>query len=105
MYACKMQYHSPLTANEPLLSTNYPGLSLLRRGKDKDVYDLGDMLLLVCHRPAVGCRKKPEPGGTGKGKIINRLSDFWFRKLRHIFPNHLVSADSRCFPEPSEAAC
>jgi len=99
MYACKMQYHLPSSANEPLLSTDYPGLTLLRRGKDKDVYDLGDMLLLVATDRLSAAGKSLNQGIPGKGKIINNLSAFWFRRLRHIFPNHLVSSDSRSFPE------
>jgi hypothetical protein len=47
MYAFEMDNHETLNSAEPLLLTGFPGMTLMRRGKDKDVYDLGDMLLMV----------------------------------------------------------
>lgn len=99
MYAQALQIQLLSGPTEPLLLTNYPGLTLLRRGKDKDVYDLGDMLLLISTDRLSAGGKSLEQGVAGKGKIVNQLSAYWLRKLRNIFPNHLVSADSRCFPE------
>lgn len=91
--------NSPVSAAaEPLTSTHLPGIALLKRGKDKDVYDLGDMLLMVATDRLSAGGKNLGEGIRGKGVIINRLSAYWFRKLRRVFPNHLVTADSNCFP-------
>lgn len=88
----------PVHLPEPLLHTNLPGMTLMRRGKDKDVYDLGDMLLMVSTDRLSSAGKSLGQGFKGKGKIVNQVSAYWFRKLRKVFPNHLVSADPICFP-------
>jgi phosphoribosylaminoimidazole-succinocarboxamide synthase len=98
-----MQHNPSATSAAPLLVTNLPGMSLLRRGKEKDVYDLGDMLLLVSTDRLSAAGKSLEQGIAGKGKIVNKLSATWFRKLRTIFPNHLVCADIRGFPDAIRA--
>jgi phosphoribosylaminoimidazole-succinocarboxamide synthase len=99
MYAYDMQSHITSNSADPLLLTSCPGLTLLRQGKDKDVYDLGDMLLMVSTDRLSAAGKSLGQGFKGKGKIVNQLSAHWFRKLRRVFPNHLVSANTRCFPE------
>jgi phosphoribosylaminoimidazole-succinocarboxamide synthase len=99
MYAYDMENHTTLNSAEPLLLTTLPGMNLMRRGKDKDVYDLGDMLLMVSSDRLSVPGKILGQGVKGKGKVVNQLSAYWFRKLRKIFPNHLVSANTRCFPE------
>jgi phosphoribosylaminoimidazole-succinocarboxamide synthase len=99
MYAYDMQDNPTSTSADPLLLTSCPGMALMLRGKDKDVYDLGDMLLMVSTDRLSAAGKSPGQGVKGKGKIVNRLSAYWFRKLRNVFPNHLVSTDTGCFPE------
>ena len=47
MHAYDMRESVEQGSSEPLMATGLPGLSLVRRGKEKDVYDLGDMLLMV----------------------------------------------------------
>jgi phosphoribosylaminoimidazole-succinocarboxamide synthase len=99
MYAYDLQMHATSNTANPLLHTDCPGMTLMRRGKSKDIYDLGDMLLMVStdRLPAAG--KTLGQGVSGKGKMVNQLSAYWFRRLRSIFPNHLVSANPACFPE------
>lgn len=99
MYGCKMLHNTSSYSNEPLLTTDFRGLTLLRQGKDKDIYDLGDMLLMVATDRLSSGGKSLAQGFRGKGRIVNQLSAFWFRHLGKIIPNHLVSADDRCFPE------
>jgi phosphoribosylaminoimidazole-succinocarboxamide synthase len=74
-------------------------MTLMLRGKDKDVYDLDDMLLMVSTDRLSTAGKSLGQGVIGKGKVVNQLSDYWFRKLSDVFPNHLVSANIGCFPE------
>ena len=104
MYAFNMQNNLVSASAEPLTLTTFPGIALLKRGKDKDVYDLGDMLFMVATDRLSAGGKNLGKGIKGKGRIINQLSTHWFRKLRKVFPNHLVSADSSCFPEQLKTA-
>ncbi|MBI3553242.1 MAG: phosphoribosylaminoimidazolesuccinocarboxamide synthase [Elusimicrobia bacterium] len=76
-----------------LTKTDIPGLTLLRRGKVRDVYDLGDKLLIVStDRLSAFDHILPNPI-PGKGKILTQVSAWWFKKTAHLVPNHLISAD------------
>jgi phosphoribosylaminoimidazole-succinocarboxamide synthase len=72
-----------------LLETNLP-LSLFRRGKVRDVYDLGDKLFIVSTDRISAFDVVLPCGIPDKGKVLNRLSAFWFEKTAHILPNHLI---------------
>lgn len=73
-----------------LFESNLPGLRLLFRGKVRDVYDLGDELLIVASdRLSAFDVILPTPI-PDKGKILTALSNFWFEKLSGIIPNHLT---------------
>jgi phosphoribosylaminoimidazole-succinocarboxamide synthase len=82
-----------MTAAIPPSSVDIPGLALLRRGKVRDVYDLGDKLLLVAsdRLSAFDCvLPTPIPG---KGKILTRAALSWFDLTKDVVKNHLVTAD------------
>jgi phosphoribosylaminoimidazole-succinocarboxamide synthase len=69
------------------------GLALLRRGKVRDVYDLGERLLIVAtDRISAFDHILPTPV-PGKGRVLTQVSAFWFDKTTAIVPNHLLSAD------------
>jgi phosphoribosylaminoimidazole-succinocarboxamide synthase len=72
-----------------LLETNLP-LPLFRRGKVRDVYDLGDELLIVSTDRISAFDVVLPCGIPDKGKVLNQLSAFWFEKTAHILPNHLI---------------
>ena len=72
-----------------LLETNLP-LSLSRRGKVRDVYDLGDKLLIVSTDRISAFDVVLPCGIPDKGNLLNQLSAFWFEKTAHIIPNHLI---------------
>jgi phosphoribosylaminoimidazole-succinocarboxamide synthase len=72
-----------------LLETNLP-LPLFRRGKVRDVYDLGDKLLIVSTDRISAFDVVLLCGIPDKGKVLNQLSAFWFKKTAHILPNHLI---------------
>lgn len=84
--------------NDVLLKTNFPDLKLLRRGKVRDVYDLGDKLLIVatdrisCFDVVLDC------GIPEKGKVLTQLSLFWFDYLKDIGENHLITSDVEQYP-------
>jgi len=72
-----------------LLETNLP-LPLFRRGKVRDVYDLGDKLLIVSTDRISAFDVVLPCGIPDKGKVLNQLSAFWFEKTAHILPNHFI---------------
>jgi phosphoribosylaminoimidazole-succinocarboxamide synthase len=77
------------------------GLRLFNRGKVRDIYDLGDNLLLVAtDRISAFDVILPTPI-PGKGKILTALSEFWFGIIKDIIPNHLITTRIDQFP----AAC
>jgi len=78
--------------------TSLPGLPPPKRGKVRDVYDLGDTLLIVACDRISAYDHVLRPAIAGKGKILNQLSNFWFERLRGEVPNHLLATDPRDFP-------
>lgn len=75
---------------EPLLRTDAPGLPC-RRGKVRDVYDLGDRLVVVATDRVSAFDAVLPVGVPGKGRLLTALSAFWFDRLG--FENHLISLD------------
>jgi phosphoribosylaminoimidazole-succinocarboxamide synthase len=72
-----------------LVNTNLP-LPLFRRGKVRDVYGLGDKLLIVSTDRISAFDVVLPCGIPDKGRVLNQLSAFWFKKTAHILPNHLI---------------
>ena len=81
------------------VETQLSGLCLLRRGKVRDVYEFGDMLLMIAtDRISAFDVVLPTPIPM-KGAVLTQLSRFWFDMFRAIVPNHLVTADIDDFPD------
>lgn len=74
---------------EPVL----PQLGTPRRGKVRDVFDLGDTLLMVASDRISAFDVVMANGIPDKGKVLNQLSNFWFDRLSGICPNHLIETD------------
>jgi phosphoribosylaminoimidazole-succinocarboxamide synthase len=84
-----------------LLETNFPGLVPSARGKVRDIYDLGDSLLIVAtDRLSAFDVVMPTPI-PDKGRVLTQLSLFWFDRLRDAVPNHVLRGAD--FPAPFEA--
>ena len=85
-----------------IITTECPDLTLLHRGKVRDMYAIpgnDDKLLMVAtDRISAFDVIMPEPV-PGKGRMLTSISLFWFRLLGNSMPNHLISADSADFPE------
>jgi len=84
-----------------LYDTVFPDLNLLRlrHGKVRDIYDLGDALLMVAtDRISAFDVVIPSPI-PGKGRILTQMSRFWFEMMEGLIPNHLITADVERFPE------
>ena len=81
--------------------TNFPGLTPAARGKVRDIYDLGDRLLIVAtDRLSAFDVVMPTPI-PDKGRVLTQLSLFWFELLKDVVPNHVLSATE--FPAPFDA--
>jgi phosphoribosylaminoimidazole-succinocarboxamide synthase len=89
--------------NEALLYTQLPGIALWNRGKVRDIYDLGEHLLIVATDRISAFDCVMPNGIPDKGRVLTGLSLFWFDLTADLVPNHLVSADVAEFP-PSLAA-
>jgi phosphoribosylaminoimidazole-succinocarboxamide synthase len=87
----------PLTA--PLIETRLDGLAPQRHGKVRDIFDLGDSLLLVATDRISAFDYVLGSGIPDKGKVLTQLSAFWFARTQNIVPNHLVSMDVRTYPD------
>jgi phosphoribosylaminoimidazole-succinocarboxamide synthase len=78
--------------NLAISQTDFPDLSLRGRGKVRDIYDLGDKLLIVAtDRLSAFDVVLPTPI-PDKGRVLTQLSLFWFEKLANIVPHHVISA-------------
>ena len=87
---------------EAVWQTELPGHTA-KRGKVRDIYDLGETLLIVACDRISAYDHILQPGIPGKGKILNQLSNFWFEKLAHVVPHHLLATDVSDFPEALKA--
>src|SRR4030066_330913 len=84
--------------NSAIQHTNFSDLKFLNRGKVRDIYAVGDNLLLVAtDRISAFDVIMPNPM-PGKGVILNRMSAFWFKPMKDIIGNHIVSTDAVNFP-------
>ena len=87
----------PLAA--PLLETRLTGLAPHRQGKVRDIFDLGDSLLMVATDRISAFDYVLGSGIPDKGKVLTQLSAFWFERTGQIAPNHLLTTDVRQYPE------
>lgn len=78
--------------------THYAGLKLLSRGKVRDIYDLGDSLLIVATDRISAFDVVLATPIPDKGKVLTQLSDFWLTFLRGITENHFMSSDVADYP-------
>ena len=85
-------------AADAVWNTDLPGLPPPRRGKVRDVYDLGDTLLLVATDRLSAYDHILRPAIPGKGKVLTQLSSFWFERLADLVPHHLLATEPGDFP-------
>ncbi len=82
-----------------VLETNFPELNLISRGKVRDIYDLGDTLLMVTtDRISAFDVVMPDPLPE-KGKILTRISLFWFEVMKPLIQNHVISGNVDDYPD------
>jgi phosphoribosylaminoimidazole-succinocarboxamide synthase len=86
-------------ASNVISTTEFKTLKLKGRGKVRDIYDLGDRLLIVAtDRISAFDVVMPNPI-PDKGRVLTQLSKFWFNLTKEIVPNHLISAEVKDYPE------
>jgi phosphoribosylaminoimidazole-succinocarboxamide synthase len=94
-----------LALKHVLYDTVFPNLDLVKQGKVRDIYDLGDSLLMVADSLLMVATDRisafdvilPNPI-PDKGRILTHMSRFWFQQTKSIVANHLISTDVNTFP-------
>ena len=81
-----------------VLKTDFDGLTLVNRGKVRDLYDLGDSLLIVSTDRLSAFDVVLPDGSPRKGEVLNKMALFWFGQVEDIMPNHIITADVNEFP-------
>jgi phosphoribosylaminoimidazole-succinocarboxamide synthase len=81
-----------------ITQTNFPNLTLVNRGKVRDIYDFGDSLLIVATDRLSAYDVVMRQGIPFKGKVLTQISDFWFEQMKDIIANHLKSSIVYEFP-------
>jgi phosphoribosylaminoimidazole-succinocarboxamide synthase len=85
--------------SQPISQTDFPGLKLLKRGKVRDMYDLGEHLLMVAtDRISAFDVVMTEPI-PDKGVILTQISLFWFERMKPIVANHVVTGNVDEYPK------
>ena len=80
--------------------TNLPGMKLMNRGKVRDIYDLGNDLLIVATDRISAFDVVMDDPIPDKGRVLTRISAFWFEVTENIIRNHMISIHPAVFPPP-----
>ncbi|MGO8814002.1 MAG: phosphoribosylaminoimidazolesuccinocarboxamide synthase [Terriglobia bacterium] len=88
----------PYSKQPVLLETNLPGVKLFSRGKVRDVYELGDKLLVVATDRLSAFDVVMREGIPDKGRVLNQLSRFWFDLIKDEIPHHFITAKITDYP-------
>jgi phosphoribosylaminoimidazole-succinocarboxamide synthase len=95
-----------MTAPEALYQSSLSSLKLRTRGKVRDIYDIDDnyMLIVTTDRLSAFDVILPDPI-PGKGHVLTSISNFWFKKMQHVMPNHLADIPlEQVVPDAAERA-
>jgi phosphoribosylaminoimidazole-succinocarboxamide synthase len=85
--------------NKSLFKTEFEDIQLLKRGKVRDVYDLGDQILMVATDRISAFDVVMPDTIPQKGRILNQISLFWFKAVESICPNHVITSNVEEYPE------
>ena len=86
-------------AAQVIRETDFANLRLVSRGKVRDIYEVGDNLLIVATDRVSAFDVVMDDPVPDKGKVLTKLSVFWFKRFASIVDNHLISADPDEYPE------
>lgn len=87
-----------MVSSEFVWQTQLAELPPPRRGKVRDIYDLGDQLLIVACDRISAYDHVLKPAIPGKGKLLTQMSNYWFRRFHDVVPNHLIATEVQEFP-------
>lgn len=87
-----------MRAESIVLKTEMPDVGSPKRGKVRDIYDLGDYLLLVATDRISAFDVVLPNGIPGKGRVLTQISIFWFKQMEGMVTNHVVATDVSDFP-------
>lgn len=87
-----------MSENNIVLQTDFDGVGTPIRGKVRDIYDLGDKLIIVVTDRISAYDVIMNEGIPGKGEVLNQISKFWFDKTKDIIQNHVISTDVCDYP-------
>ena len=82
-----------------VLETNLSGLNPPKRGKVRDIYDLGDTLLIVATDRISAFDVVLPNAVPGKGRVLTEISKYWFSQTEIIVKNHLITTEVKDFPQ------
>lgn len=88
-----------LSHEDVVLKVEMPEIGTPRRGKVRDIYDLGDKLLLIATDRISAFDVVLPDGIPGKGRVLTAISLFWFKEMEGIISNHLITARVEEFPQ------
>ncbi len=83
-----------------LLESNLPGVELVSRGKVRDIYAVGDELLIVATDRISAFDYILPTGIPRKGEVLTQLSLFWFDFFQDVLPTHIITANVNTYPAP-----
>ena len=92
-----------MISSAPLLETSFPDLKLLGRGKVRDIYEVGDDLLIVATDRISAFDYVLGTGIPDKGKVLTQLSAFWFDRIGTLVPHHVIATDVSAYPPALQA--
>jgi len=82
-----------------ILGTNFPNLKFLKKGKVRDIYTLDEFYLIVSTDRLSAFDVIMDQGIPYKGKVLTKISEFWFNYSKNIIKNHLITTDVNKFPK------
>ncbi len=82
-----------------ILQTNFPKLKFLKKGKVRDIYALDEFYLIVSTDRLSAFDVIMDQGIPYKGKVLTKISEFWFNYSKNIIKNHLITTDVNKFPK------
>jgi phosphoribosylaminoimidazole-succinocarboxamide synthase len=85
--------------NRIVTKTEFPGVKLVKRGKVRDIYDLGDYFLLIATDRISAFDVVLPEGIPEKGRVLTQISAFWFKQMEDIIQHHIQSVDVKAFPD------
>jgi phosphoribosylaminoimidazole-succinocarboxamide synthase len=86
--------------SEIILKTDFPDIPFIKSGKVRDIYDLGDYILLIATDRISAFDVVLPDGIPGKGRVLTQISLYWFKQMEDIIANHLEAVEVKEFPEP-----